>query len=500
MSESFSDLNTVALKAKAIRGAGINISAHFVGFIFRTGGVIALSRLLTPEDFGVVAMVTAFSLLLMNFGVNGLTEFIIQKQEISKEEMNSLFWSHFAIAGVFSIGFVFLGQLLVEFYGEHALWGIAASMSFGFILYALFTCQFAILKRQMRFSVIALIELVAAILSVIVSLGLAVVGAGYWAVVARHLTVPLVMVGGAWLFSPWRPGVPRYLKKGLPGLKYAVQVYCNFTLSYFTKNIDKVLLGRFHGAAVLGSYDRGYYLSSLPADQLLTPLNSVALATLSRLKNDRERFLAYYEKAVSLIAFLGMLCSVMLMATARDLVLLLLGAAWNETGNVVFALAPGIGALLVYGTHSWLHLSLGTPNRWFRWNIVASSLTLIGFIIAVPYGAVAMGAAYSVRSLALMLPGIWYAGHPVRLDLRCVISSIWAYLISAILVYCVWLYISSEWLEFIKYFENFAVISRIAIAGGLGAGLYLGLVVVFERSFRSLTQTLSFIRVFLVGK
>lgn len=494
MNEIFSDVNTDDLKAKAVRGAGVNVALQFLAFLCQTVGVIVLARLLTPKDFGLVAMVTAFSQFFMNFGVNGFTEFIIQEQHLNEEEVNSIFWIHIMLATFLAFCFTLSGLILVNFYAEPALSRIAAAMSTSFIFYALSTSHLALLKREMKFASIAIIELVAAILAIIFAITAAISGMGYWAVVFRQLTIPSVIMIAVWTISPWRPSSPRDLSNALPGLKYALQVYCNFSLGYVMRNIDKVLLGKYHGSALLGNYDRAYYLSSMPAAQLLTPLNNVALSTLSRLRNDKERFYIYYTKAVSMVSFLGTVTAVILTLSAKDLIQLLLGPAWAESGLVLMAFSLGIAASLVYGTHSWLHLSLGTPNRWLRWNIFAAILTIVAFIIAAPFGAVAMAIAYSSMAYVLVLPGLWYAGRPIQLSITCVISAIWAYITSGILVCIFWLYLSAYWLPLNGFLSGLSQLNRIFMTSCIASFLYIAIVIILQRNLSSIRETHSLIR------
>jgi O-antigen/teichoic acid export membrane protein len=494
------EVKVVDLKAKAVKGAGINVTTQFIIIVFQTLGVIVLARLLTPKDFGLVAMVTAFSQWLMNFGVNGFTEYIIQKQDLRINIVNSIFWIHVFLAVFLALIFTIFGLFLVNFYTEPALSRIAVAMAIGFIFYALFTSQLALLKREMKFNLTAMIELIAAILSIVFAVTAAMVGMGYWAVVIRQLTIPFVIMIAVWLISPWRPGFPRHLSTAFPGLRFAFQVYCNFSLDYLMRNIDKVLLGKFHGAVILGNYDRAYYLSSMPAGQLLGPLHGVALSTLSRLRDDRERYYIYYTKAVSMIAFLGTIMAAVLTLSAKDLILLLLGPAWADAGLVVMAFSPGIAAALVYGTNPWLHLSLGTPNRWLRWNLFSAVLTVTAFIIAAPFGAVAMAIAYSAITYVLVLPGLWYAGRPIQFGLKGVISSIWPYFASAISVCILWLYLSAHWLLLKGFLTALSPISRIVITSLIAFFLYIIMVIILQRNLSSIRETSSFLKIMLSRK
>lgn len=489
--------NISSLKKKAVKGAGINVVTQFISFIFHTAGVIILARLLSPRDFGLVAMVTAFSIWIMNFGINGFTEYIIQKKDVNIQEINSIFWSHLFLASILSAIFILFSFFLVDFYKEPSLIGIAAAMSSSFPLYALYTCHFALLKREMKFAYISVVELIALIMSILLSIAAAITGMGYWAVVIRQLTLPIVTVIAAWLLRPWRPQRPEKLLSAMPALKYAFKVYCNFSLGHMTRNIDKVLLGKFHGSEVLGNYDRAYHLSMIPGTQLITPLNSVALATLSRLKHDRNLFTAYYVKAVSTISLLGTVLAVVLMLTSQDLILLLLGPAWTATGSVLMALAPGIAAMLIYGTHSWLHLSLGTPGRWLRWNIFASIITICAFIIALPYGAVAMGLAYSIRTYILLTPALWYAGLPVQLNPRKIFSSIWPYITSAFVVCVFWLFVSTQWPLLGDFLSSLSTLTRCIMIAGCATVLYFICIAAIQRSFKSIYDIGSLVRIFL---
>ena len=484
------------LKSKAIKGAGFNVIAQFVGLIFNTASVIILARLLTPKDFGLVAMITAFSNWFMNFGENGFTEFIIQKKDISYDEVNSIFWLHVFMACFLAIGFTLFGFYLVQFYSEPTLWGIAAAMSTSFVFVAFSTSPLAILKREMKFKPIAILGLVAVILSIVFAISAAICGMSYWAIVIRQISIIVVPMIGAWILCSWRPSYPK-ITHALPGFKYALKVYGSFSLTYIMRNVDKVLLGKFHGTDVLGNYDRAYQLSMIPSNNLLTPLHNVALATLSRLTNDKEKFISYYTKAIGMVAFLGTAAALILTLSAHDIIYLLLGQEWMDAGPVVMAFGPGIAAMFIYGTHSWLHLSLGTPNRWLRWNILSSIFIIIAFAIAAPYGAVAMASAYSATAYILVIPALWYAGQPIGFSALSVFGFLWAYFASALVVFISWSMVSNFTLFLNGQLGNIHLILKIFFVSIIALFFYVGLVTLFQKSFRSIREIIEILTLFL---
>lgn len=497
MEENYSELNTDGLKRKAVKGAGITVVTQLIGFLFRTASVIVLARLLEPKDFGLVAMVTAFSLLPMNFGFNGFTEFIIRKQIISKMEINAIFWVHVFSASFLAFCFIGFGFFLVQFYSEPALASIAAAMAMSFILTAFYTTHRALLRRDMKFTSLAIGDLSAGILSIVFAIMAAIGGMSYWAIVIRQLSSSFVQVIVAWILCSWRPGLPRNLSTAWPGFKYAFKVFSNFAIGYLRRSIDKILLGKFGGSALLGSYDRAYYLTSMPANQLLRPLNSVALATLSRLQNDKKRYVIYYTKAVSMVSFIGTIAAFLLMLSAKDIVPLLLGSGWTETSLILMAFCPGITATLIYGTHSWLHLSLGTPGRWLRWNILSTIVTAITFIVVAPHGAVAMAAAYSAVTYILVLPCLWYAGRPVELRIAALLNCIWPHFAAGVFISVLWLYLPAYWSYFNFMLMGLRPLGRIIMTVSVTPIIYIATVIILQRNFSSIHEVISLLKLML---
>ena len=496
-SETPGEVKHKDLKTKAVKGAGASIVAQLISFLAHTAGIVILARLLQPQDFGLVTMVTAFSLLIMNFGANGFPEYIIQKKSVSNAEINSIFWAQGFISIILMLGFMAAAPLLASFYNEPLIVPIAMVMSTSITLQALSTCHLALLKRDMEFGKVAITQVCVEVASVVLAVMMAVGGCGYWSIVGRQLSIPGGMIIGAWLFCSWRPGIPGQLKSAGESLKYTMSVYGNFTLGYFGRNLDKILLGRFHGTQVLGNYDRAYHLSSMPANQLVTPLHSVALSALTRLRDDSERFARYYTKAISTITFVGMLAGLVLTISGNDLIFILLGPGWDQAGLVVMAFGPGVGAMLTYSTYSWIHLALGKPDRWLRWSIISVVLNILLFAITAPYGPVYVAAAYSISFYILLVPALWYAGVPIGLKMTPIWGSIWPYFISAVCVWSLWLICSDYYVGTSSLLHALNTIQRLCIVLPATGLLYVAMVIALSRSFAPVQEILALIKTIL---
>jgi len=133
-----------------------------------------------------------------------------------------------------------------------------------------------------------------------------------------------------------------------------------------------------------------------------------------------------------MLALVGMPLSAILTLTGKDILLLLLGPQWGKAGEIFTVFGPAIGITLIYGTHGWLHLSLGRADRWLRWGTIELITCAAGFVIGLPFGAIGVAVAYTASFYLLIAPGLWYAGRPVGITFSIVISAIWKYCLSAL--------------------------------------------------------------------
>ena len=482
------------LKKRALQSASLSATGQMVSFALHTGGTVILARILSPSDFGLVTMVLAISLLLQNFGFNGFTEAIIQREEINHSQISTLFWINLGISLALAVLFAASAPVVVWLYKEPRLNAIVVAIAASIALGGLSTQHQALLMRKMEFKKIATNEVVATFISFAVSIILAYFGWGYWALVAKWIVSPLSIAAGAWLFCTWRPGFPVRGSGVTPMVRFAFHTYGNFITSYLRRNIDKILIGRFYGSQPLGYYDRAYHLSNMVPDQILNPLTKVALATFSRLSKDREGYCHSYLNVVSILAFVSMPLSAIMTLAGRDLIVLLLGPQWSRAGEIFCVFGPSIGVAIIYLTHGWLHLSLGTPDRWFRWGIIAFIVTSLSFIIGILFGELEVAVAYSISFYVLIGPALWYAGRPINLKLFSVLLAIWKYYVAALVAGILCWFILYKFDLTSNIFIGLNIFIRVIISLFLCILIYLPLVVVFYRSVKPISQFISILR------
>jgi O-antigen/teichoic acid export membrane protein len=487
------------LKQHAIKGAGATVFANVSDYVIQMVGTIVLARLLKPEDFGLIAMVTAFSILFQNFGMRGFTEATIQSEELNHKMVSTIFWIHIGISAVLAVGFISLSPVLAWLYKEPRLVLIAVAISANFLLFALATQHIALLTRNMQFWKVAAVEIGANTLSVVVAITFATNGGGYWSLVARRVSIPLGWVIIAWLLCRWVPGLPSRGTGVGKMVKFGMNTFGNFAVNYVTRNLDKVLIGWKHGTQSLGFYDRAYYLFVMPVNQLSYPLTNVAVSALSKLQDDVEKFKNYYLKSLSILAFIGMPLSAVLTLIGRDFILLLLGPQWDKAGDIFSFFGPGIGIMLIYGTHGWLHLSLGKADRWFRWGILELVVTALFFMAGLPFGVSGVAIAYVLSIFVLCGPGLWYGGRPINLSISSIIAVIWKYMASALVAGLIcWHFLYGSAMTS-SAFAGLNIFSRIALSTTLCTIIYLILIVISYRGFGPIAQFISLARQMIPG-
>jgi len=470
------------LKGKAMRSAGATIFSSGLIFFVHIFSTVILARLLTPQDFGLITMVTTFSMLLQNFGPNGFTEAIIQRDDINHQTISTLFWVNISISFLLTLLFILLAPVLAWFYSAQQLNKVTIGIALSIIATGLGTIHSALMRRNMQFYLVSAIEMASAFISFFIAIIMAWQGFGYWALVANFVIRPVIFTVCSWILCRWRPGAPGPLKEIFPILKFAIHTYGNFTLQYFSRNIDKLLIGWRHGAQSVGHYKKAYDLFALPASQLIVPIHNVALATLSRLANEPDNYRRYYLNAVSLIAFVAMPLSAMMTLAGKDIILFILGPQWTKAGEIFCYFGVSIGIMLIYATQGWLHLSLGRPDRWLRWCIFECIATTAFFVVGLHWGAEGVAIGYTASFYVLVVPCLLYAGKPINLKPNSIMSAVWKYFASSVLS-GVLIFIFLYKVPYIhSFFYSQHVFFKILIASILCGVLYLVLIVLFYQS------------------
>jgi O-antigen/teichoic acid export membrane protein len=482
------------LRRTAVRSAGATIVGQASSFAVQMGSVVILARLLTPADFGIVTMVTTFSLLFRSFGLNGFTELIMQREEITHSLASNLFWLNLGIGAILMLVFASSGPLLAIFYHNPAVAQVAEGMSLTIGIGCLGWIHLGLLQRAMRFRATAIINFMGQFSLVVVSIVLALSGLHYWALVWGSVTQVVVTAAAAWLVCRWIPSWPRRTPGTASGLKFAANVYSHFAFSYITSNTDNLLVGWRCGAQALGFYKKAYDLFVLPQTQLLSPISAVAVSTLSRVSGDRERFRRYFLQVISVLALLGMAIGTDFALVGKDIIRILLGPGWDEAGRIFSLFGPGIGIMLLYNTHGWIHLSIGRPERWLRWALLEFVCTASLFLLTLRWGPSGVALAWTVSYFLLMFPGFWYAGKPIGLGIGPLLGAVWRFFAASVGAGLATTLALKAVPTLVEMSSASAAFIRMVLVSLLFLALYLSAIMIFYQGLEPLNAAVRLLR------
>jgi PST family polysaccharide transporter len=441
---------------------------------------VVLARLLAPADFGVVTMVTTFSLLIMSFGQNGYSEAVIQRDNIDHFLASNLFWINVGVGTLLTAAFAAAGSLLAKFYGDPRVAYVAVGMSVTILLNSSSVIHLALLKRALQFSVTSANDILSTVVSVGLMIVLARMGWAYWALVAGAIARLLFQSIGAWYLCQWTPSLPRRAPGTASVVRFALNVYGRFSFNYFTRNTDNLLVGWRFGSTSLGFYKKAYDLFLLPANQLLAPVSDVVLSTLSRLERGSIQYKRYFLSGLSILAFVGMGAGAGLTLMGKDLIRLLLGAKWEAAGQIFTFFGPGIGVMLIYSTSGLIHLSIGRADRWFRWVVVEFSVTVLLFFLGLRWGPVGVAAAWTASFWILTIPAFWYAGKPIQFGIAPVLATVWRYVVASLVAGCATAAVIRQIPALLAIAGIPGAFARIVVVSLLFSVLYLAAVIILH--------------------
>lgn len=409
------DHTLVELKRRSARGGVITVATQALKFCLQMGGTMVLARLLTPADFGLVAMVSAFTGFVGLFRDLGLSMATIQREEITHAQVSTLFWINVAASVVLAGIAAALAPLVAWFYGEPELAMITIVVGSTFIFGGLGAQHAALLRRQLQFRSIARIDIISQVAGTLAAIVLATSGAGYWSLVALTGVQGAVSSLLTFTASGWWPGLPRRRAGTRKMLAFGSNLAGASMLNYFIRNADNMILGYFGGPAALGLYTKSYGLLTLPLSQFLTPISAVTVPTLCRLAGDPPKFREFFLRSAGIVVVMVILATAAAFALAPELVAIVLGPGWESASGIFRILAPGaiISSTNIAG--AWVCTPLGLTNRQFKSALFVAPTYIVGFLIGSQWGAEGVAAAFSITCGLLRVPVFRYMlrGTPV---------------------------------------------------------------------------------------
>jgi PST family polysaccharide transporter len=380
--------------------------------------LVALSRLLAPEDFGLVALALVFTAFVQIFMDQGFSAAIVQRTDLEEEHLDTAFWISVLSGILLTAGGIAASGLVAAFFHEPRLGSVVRWLSIGFILTALSSTQMAILQRALAFKSLALRSMTAKTVGGIVGVSLAFAGFGVWSLVGLRLAGGLAGVVVLWGSSDWRPGVKLSTKHYKELFSFGVSVVGNNLLKVIVRRSNDLLIGYFLGPTLLGIYTIGYRLLLVVLRVVTGIINSVAFPTFSRLQHNPARMRRAFYKVTQYTSLLAFPVCLGLAVLAPDVIPALFGDKWAPSVPVLQVLAF-IGILeSVQAFNGSVMRASGKPSWQLGIMLLTSIGSVIGFFIAVRWGVVAVAASYVIAGYLFAPVSYVAVRRLIRIDIR----------------------------------------------------------------------------------
>ncbi|MGO4784649.1 lipopolysaccharide biosynthesis protein [Cryobacterium sp. W22_MBD10_FK3] len=469
----------------AARGVSITLVGQLSRFLIQLTALVWLSRLLSPNDFGLVAMVAAVAGVATIIGDGGLSFAAVQAKTLTDQQRTNLFWSNLLLGAVLGTVIFSTAAPLSDFYDSPDLENVAKVIAVVFLLNGATTQFRAHINRSLNFRLLALTDVSSQFVGLVVAVSAALIGLGFWALVFQQLVVALVALVFCAMGGKWKPGLPRRAAGMRRLYAFGIHTLLDQILNYASVNLATVLLGRSWGPSVVGVYSRAYNIFTMPMTQLASPLTRVALPLLSRIE-DRRDFTRRLTHAQTLLAYplLGIFST--LAVVAPSLIPIALGPGWHDVVPILQVLSLGGAFQVLAYVYYWAFLALGKTGVQLRFS-VPTRVAMMGFcLIGVQWGAIGVACAITAGLIVIWIVNssagmraIGISSWPlIRASARPFIS--WAFIFLA-----VWLLNLMVFDELINVLQLTADMATIVALLGL-----LTVVPAIRRDFLLIFQTL----------
>ncbi|QCV96892.1 lipopolysaccharide biosynthesis protein [Acidipropionibacterium acidipropionici] len=375
------------------------LGAQGVKILLQLLSVVTLSRLLTPHDYGLMAVVLVIIGVGEIFRDFGLTSASVQASELSSGQRDNLFWINTGIGVVLAIVMFVLAWPVQAFMHSPELVPIVRVLSVTFVLNGLTTQYRAQLMRALRFRAMAVIDIVAVTVALGSAIVAALLGAGYWALVLQQIVSCLALLLGAVATGRWLPH--RYSRQ------YEIRSFVRFgwnlvganLLSYGGKQVDTLIVAGRFGTTPLGLYNRSYQLIMTTFSQIRSPLSNVAIPVMSRVQRDEERFNTYVVAGQIALGY-GLGIPIALVAGLADpVVQIMLGSQWTQAAPYMrfFCGATLMSTLAFVGY--WVYVSRGLGSQLFRYSLVELAIRVVCIVVGSFFGMLGVAAGVFVEPL-----------------------------------------------------------------------------------------------------
>ncbi|MCH5209347.1 MAG: lipopolysaccharide biosynthesis protein [Oscillospiraceae bacterium] len=347
------------------KAAAINASASYICVILQIVFNGILARILSPEDYGIVTVVTVFTTFFTVISNMGIGPAIIQNKELTEDDISNIFSFNFYAAIVISLVFVVFSVPMAHFYENSVYIPIGALLAISLFFHTMNIVPHSYLLKQKRFMAIGVRMIIVNVTSNAAAIVIAFMGYKYYALVWQAIVN--AMVSFLWNYST--TGIKFRIKFSFSGLRkilsFSMFQMGYSIINYFSKNIDNLVIGKYIGDSALGFYDKAYKVTLYPQNNLTNVITPTLHPILSSHQNDKEYIYTKYMEIVKVLSLLGMFIGIYCYFASEEIIGILFGNQWGASVPCIAMLSLSIWAQMITGSSQAIFQSAGNPKNMF---------------------------------------------------------------------------------------------------------------------------------------
>lgn len=387
--------------------------------------VAVLARLLTPEDYGLIAMVWVVGNLVGQLRDMGTAAAIVQEQELTAETINAVFWINVALGILLCCAVLLLAAPVAALFKAAPVSFLLSMLAPTFVIGGLGAVPRALLERRSAFRIVAGVEIASSLLGLVITIAAALLGAGAMSFIWGVIAMSIVSTAAYLRSAGWKPGAIAGSSRLGAVLRFSGNLSGFNLINYAARNADSFVIGRYLGAAPLGIYSTAYKIMLFPLQNMTFVANRALFPVMSRFETTAE-MRTLYLKSLSVIVTLTAPLMAGVFVLREPFIHAFLGERWLEAADVLVWLAP-VGFLQsMVSTTGTVSMVRGRTDLLLSFGGLASILHIIGFFIGVQWGVLGVACAYFVTNLIGAVPALALALRLLDGSFTDVLRNVWA--------------------------------------------------------------------------
>lgn len=375
-----------SLKQQTISGMLWSAIQRFGTMIISFVSNIVLARLLSPNDYGCIGLLSIFIVLAETFVNGGFGAALIQKKEPTKEDYSTVFYWNIIVSVLLYVLLFFVAPFVAQFYKIPLLTSILRVQGIILLIHALSIVQLNILRKQFKFKKLSVIQIVASIISVVIAIILAYEGFGVWTLVVQQLLMAFIVTVILWLTTVWKPTLCFSIKSFKELFGYGAFLLLSDLLNALCNNLQGLIIGRKYSAVDMGFYSQARKLETIPTNSISQIVNLVAFPVYSKLQDNKEQLYLAIRKSSKMMNFLNFPLMMLLIVIAEPLIVFLYSDKWIESIPYFQILCISGLVNCIQSINYQVVCAIGKSKLIFKWNIFKRVVGIISILIGMHFG------------------------------------------------------------------------------------------------------------------